>query len=131
MKRFLLLIALAIFVLGAKAQTIDSNVSKKDTTKWITVDVVPEFPGGFPAFIRFVNKNMQKNNYLPGKVFITFTVEKDGSLTDFVVTKSLGEAEDTEALRIMKKSPNWIPGKAGGKIVRTKYSLPIYFGDDN
>jgi TonB family protein len=131
MKKCLLIIALFILASGVKAQAPDSNAVKTDTTKWIRADVMPQFPGGITALIKFVKKNIQKGNYATGKVYIKFIIEKDGSLSDLAVMKSLGEAEDAEALRIMKKSPKWIPGMAQGKPIRMKFYIPIYFGDED
>jgi protein TonB len=62
-----------------------------------------------------------------GRVIVGFTVEKDGKLSDFKVEKSLGTKFDTEALRVLKKSPKWIPGRLKGKPVRVRYSVPINF----
>ncbi|PWA11253.1 energy transducer TonB [Flavobacterium laiguense] len=60
-----------------------------------------------------------------GKVYITFVVEKDGSLSEFKILRDVGYGTGDEAIRVMKLCPKWIPGKIDGKPVRVLYSLPI------
>ena len=62
-----------------------------------------------------------------GKVFISMTVEKNGSLSDFKVVKDIGYGAATEAIRILKLSPKWEPGYQNGQKVRVRYTLPISF----
>ena len=93
---------------------------------------MPKFPGGGPALDHFVKDNMQypesaRANGEQGKVYVMFTVEKDGSLTDIQVKKGVSEALNNEAKRIVGLMPNWDPGKNRGKVVRTRYTLPIVF----
>ncbi len=125
MKKPLLIILLLAFSGIAKAQKTDS-VAKIDTTKWIPVDVEPQFPGGIFKFMEYVQRNekTQGNN---GKVWVSFVVEKDGSLSDITVTKSLSESADKEAVRLLTKSPKWLPGMAESKPCRVRFKLPIIF----
>ena len=87
----------------------------------------PDFPGGIQAFYTFVGNNfrMPDEKDLKGKVFITFIVEKDGSLTDIKTIRDIGYGTGEEAVRVLKLSPKWIPGEIDGKPVRVQYSLPI------
>ncbi|MNL41233.1 Gram-negative bacterial tonB protein [compost metagenome] len=62
-----------------------------------------------------------------GKVFLSFIVEKNGSLTDIKVERKLGYGTDEEAVRVLKASPKWIPGIQNGRPVRVKYNIPISF----
>ncbi|MBF6641935.1 energy transducer TonB [Flavobacterium sp. J49] len=91
------------------------------------IDVKPEFPGGLGEFYKYVGKNYKTPNVkgLKGKVFVTFVIEKDGSLSDIKVIKDIGLGTGEEAIRVLKACPNWIPGEQNGKKVRVMYSLPI------
>jgi periplasmic protein TonB len=62
---------------------------------------------------------------LKGKVYVTFVVEKDGSLTDIKVLRDIGYGTGKEAIRVLSKCPKWMPGEQNGKKVRVLYSLPI------
>ena len=64
---------------------------------------------------------------LQGRVIIGIVVEKDGSLTDIKVVKSVDPSLDKEAIRVVKTMPNWIPGMQDGEPVRVKYIIPITF----
>ena len=62
-----------------------------------------------------------------GRVIVTFVVERDGSITDVRVVKSVDPSLDKEAVRVTKSMPHWIPGKQNGSAVRVKYTLPVTF----
>lgn len=91
------------------------------------IEQKPEFPGGIEKFYAFVGKNYQapEEEGLKGKVYVTFVVEKDGSLTDIKVIRDIGYGTGKEAIRVLNKCPKWIPGEQNGKKVRVLYSLPI------
>lgn len=91
------------------------------------IEQKPEFPGGIEKFYQFVGKNYQppEEEGLMGKVYVTFVVEKDGSLTDIKVIRDIGYGTGKEAIRVLKKCPKWLPGEQNGKKVRVLYSLPI------
>lgn len=91
------------------------------------IDVKPDFPGGQEAFYKFIweNYNTPKVAGLKGKIYVTFVIEKDGSLTDIKVLRDIGYGTGKEAIRVLKLSPKWLPGEQGGKKVRCTYSLPI------
>lgn len=91
------------------------------------IEQKPEFPGGMQKFYDFVGKNYQtpEEEGLNGKVYVTFVVEKDGSLTDIKVQRDIGYGTGKEAIRVLNKCPKWIPGEQNGKKVRVLYSLPI------
>jgi protein TonB len=91
------------------------------------IEVKPDFPGGINKFYKFVGDNYQtpEEDGLKGKVYVTFVVEKDGSLTDIKVIRDIGYGTGKEAIRVLKKSPKWSPGIQNGKPVRVLYSLPI------
>ncbi len=90
------------------------------------IEVKPEFPGGQEALEHFLKdnfKNAEKD--LKGKVYATFIVERNGSLSDIKILRDLGYGTGAEAIRVLKKSPKWIPGKLKNKTVRVLYALPI------
>ncbi|WKL50375.1 energy transducer TonB [Flavobacterium pectinovorum] len=94
----------------------------------IDIDVRPEFPGGLDNFFKFVKENYKKpteNPELKGKVYVTFIVEKNGSLTDIKILRDIGFGTGAEAIRVLKKSPKWVSGELTGKKVRVAYGLPI------
>lgn len=104
-------------------------VVEEDNTVYNTagIEVKPDFPGGMQKFLDFVGKNYQAPDEegLKGKVYVTFVVEKDGSLTDIKVLRDIGYGTGKEAIRVLNKSPKWTPGEQNGKKVRCTFSLPI------
>lgn len=87
----------------------------------------PDFPGGMEKFYKFIGMNFQtpEEDGLKGKVYVTFVVEKDGSLTDIKVLRDIGFGTGKEAIRVLNKCPKWTPGEQNGMKVRVLYSLPI------
>jgi protein TonB len=104
-------------------------VVEEDNTVYNTagIEVKPDFPGGMDKFYSFVAKNYQmpEEEGLKGKVYVTFVVEKDGSLTDIKVIRDIGYGTGKEAIRVLKSAPRWTPGEQNGKKVRCTFSLPI------
>lgn len=95
-------------------------------------ETFPQFPGGHIALFEYLSKNIKfpkskENEDVKVRVVTTFTVEKDGSITDAKIVRSQGEAFDNEALRVINGMPKWIPGMQNGKAVSVKYLLPITF----
>jgi len=90
---------------------------------------MPMFPGGQQALMKYLKENVTypKDTCVQGRVIITFVVEKDGSIAEAKVMKSVYPALDEEALRVVNAMPRWIPGKLNGVCVRTKYTIPITF----
>lgn len=96
------------------------------------VEDMPQFPGGATKLFEYLAQNInypteaEKAN-IQGRVIVTFVVEKDGSISNAEVVKSVAPSLDAEALRVINAMPNWIPGKQNGKEVRVKYTVPISF----
>ncbi|KQR70237.1 hypothetical protein ASF92_09570 [Pedobacter sp. Leaf176] len=96
------------------------------------VDEYPEFEGGMKAWAKYIQRNLrypyeaQDANH-QGKVFISFVVEKDGSISNVTLVKGIGFGCDEEAMKVIKKSPLWKPGKNKGTPVRVRYNMPISF----
>lgn len=90
------------------------------------------FPGGQGEFNKFLSKNLkypsqaQRMN-IEGVVYVQFVVDKDGALTDIKVAKGIGAGLDEEAIRVLKQSPKWKPGKQRGRAVRQSMIIPIRF----
>jgi TonB family protein len=99
---------------------------------FVSVDTQPSFPGGMAQFYNYLKNAVKypvaaQNANVQGKVFLSFVVEPDGKLSNIIVDRKLGSGTDEEALRVMKASPAWIPGKINGQAVRVKYNLPLSF----
>ncbi len=88
------------------------------------LEIKPEFPEGSNQFLRLIMKKFQLPEKFFGKTLIYFVVEKDGTLTNVKVENGNDEI-DAEAIRVMKLSPKWKPGKHQDKIVRSRYCIPI------
>ena len=96
------------------------------------VEQMPSFPGGDQALMDFLSNNVKypvvaQENGVQGRVVISFVVEKDGSITDVRVVRSVDPSLDKEAARVVKSMPRWIPGKQNGAAVRVKYNVPVSF----
>jgi TonB family protein len=93
---------------------------------------MPEFPGGMTAMMQFLAENVcypeaAEKAGTQGRVIATFIVEKDGSITNIKIVKSVSKELDAEAKRVIEAMPNWKPGKQSGEPVRVKYTIPITF----
>lgn len=96
-------------------------------------EVMPEFPGGQEALLQFLSKSIKYPTEAfekkeEGRVSLTFIVEKDGSISDIKVVRSISPSLDAEALRVVKLMPKWTPGKnKSGEIIRVAYTVPVTF----
>jgi protein TonB len=111
---------------------INQEVTEDSNTIFTNVEVLPTFPGGLEKFGQFLGRNLRyppiaRENGVQGRVYCTFVVEKDGSLTDIKVTRGIGGGCDEEAVRVLKSSPKWNPGVQNGRNVRVSYTVPIFF----
>jgi protein TonB len=95
----------------------------------VTLDKLPEFPGGINKFYTYVGNNFEKPEIDGGRtirVYVSFVIEKDGSMTDIQVKRDPGYGLAKEAIRVLKSlKTKWSPGMIGSKAVRTAYNLPI------
>jgi TonB family protein len=111
----------------------DVNSTQPDNDSIYEIcEVMPEFPGGEQALMKFVSSNVHypeeaKDKGIEGRVFVSFVVEKDGSVTEVEVRKGIGKLCDEEAARVVKAMPKWKPGMQNGKPVRVHYNLPFFF----
>ena len=93
---------------------------------------MPQFPGGDDALYEFISKNLKypqtaKERKIQGKVFVQFTVDKDGAIINPRVVRDIGGGCGEEALRVVKMMPKWEPGEQSGKVVSMGFTLPIRF----
>jgi periplasmic protein TonB len=96
------------------------------------VEDQPSFPGGDEARMRFLQENlryptMAREAGIQGTVFVTFVVERDGSVTDVRVLRGIGGGLDEEAVRVVRMMPRWNPGRQRGQAVRVQFNMPIRF----
>ena len=96
------------------------------------VEEMPQFPGGPSAMFEYMNKNLKypeeaKTSGVQGRVLVTFIIERDGSLSNVKVVKSVSPSLDKEAIRVVSSMPKWIPGKQYRSAVRVKYTVPVTF----
>lgn len=89
---------------------------------------MPEFPGGMPALMEFIRKNLRHDKAeKKERVIIQIVVDKKGNATNPVVLRSTNPALDEEALRIVSLMPKWKPGRQSGKPEKVRYAIPVTF----
>lgn len=98
----------------------------------VALQTPPSFPGGMDAWFQYLALNIHypekaKEENIQGKVSVSFVVERNGTVTDVRVTQTPSALLDKEAVRVVKKMPNWNPGRVNGVPVRVRYTLPINF----
>jgi len=119
-------------VLKAQQVAIDEAPKEEETKVFDVVEQMPSFPGGDAELMKYLNSHIKypvvaEENGIQGRVIATFVVERDGSITDVKVIKSVDPSLDKEAIRVLKSMPKWIPGKQNGSTVRVKYTVPVTF----
>jgi len=106
----------------------DESSTTIETT--VSVDVMPTYPGGMPKFYEEVGRKFRTPVNIEDaatlKVYVSFVIEKDGTMTNIKVLRDPGHDMGKEALRVLQSiKTKWIPGKKAGQPVRTAYNLPI------
>lgn len=104
----------------------------KETKVFTAVEQMPMFPGGDAALMEYLSSNIHypaeaAKKGIQGRIVVGFIVERDGSLSDVHVFRSVDPALDREAIRVIKSMPKWQPGKQNGNTVRVKYQVPVLF----
>ena len=143
--KYLLFVPLAIALMAMNSTTIRANVQKKvvKTTKatkktsandkvYEVCEQMPTFPGGDAALMKYLSENVKYPALAikaqeQGRVVVSFTVERDGAISDVKVARSVTPSLDAEAVRVVKAMPKWTPGKQGGQLVRVRYNVPVSF----
>lgn len=139
MKHKKITLALAATMLAGYAVANNSTnfTTVQESPVYQSVDKAPEFPGGIPALMKYLQENIQypkeaKEKNIQGKAHIAFTVETDGSITEICISKSSGNTLlDNEAIRVVESMPKWTPGEQSGKPVRVAFTLPVTFHLNN
>jgi len=111
---------------------VDEEDEADEAVIFTVVESMPDFPGGDMARIKYLNENikypqMARESGIQGRVFVTFVVEKNGSVTDVKVLRGIGGGCDEEAIRVIENMPKWNSGKQRGKAVRVQFNMPILF----
>jgi len=107
-------------------------VVKDEVVDFVNVEQQPEFPGGMEAFLKYVGDHVKypaiaRENGIQGRVYVQFTVDKDGSIKDVKIQKGIGGGCDEEAVRVISTMPRWKPGRQNGNTVQVRHTLPIKF----
>ena len=121
-------------MLKAREVVVDEKPKVEEETNKVfdVVEQMPQFPGGQSALFDYLSSHIKypvvaEENGVQGRVIVTFVVERDGSITDTKVAKSVDPSLDREAMRVVRTMPNWIPGKQNGSAVRVKFTVPVTF----
>ena len=117
---------------AAPETAVDNTAEQEQPIKFTVVQKIPEFPGGWSAFMQWLTKNLKypesaRKNKIQGTVVVSFIVNKDGSIASTKVSTSADPVLDAEALRVMKMMPKWKPGMDRNKVCRTMIAVPVVF----
>lgn len=124
----ILLIAITFFAIQIVSSQETIKVAHDSIYITASIDAKPEFPGGIREFYKYIGQNFNapiSKDFPGGNVYVTFIIEKDGSLSNITVVRDLGFGSGEEAKRVLSLSPKWIPGIQNGQQVRCSFSLPI------
>lgn len=120
------------FQLNKESVSKDKIIQEKVSSEvFNAIEQQAEYPGGMEAFGKYLEKNLkypaaaQRSN-VTGKVYVQFIVNADGSSSDIQILKSVGFGCDEEAIRVLE-TVKWTPGKQSGRIVRSRFTVPIAF----
>ena len=95
---------------------------------YTTVDQMPEYPGGQGSLLKYITKNLRypiEDGNIQGKVIINFVIDRNGKTRDIKVVRPVGPQFEKGVIELIKKMPQWKPGKLKGKPVNVKYVLPL------
>lgn len=125
-------LAALIMLLGFSFSKAQTSGDEDKIYPFVSIKNPPTFPGGMASFYKFLGDNIKypeqaKKDKTQGVVFASFVVEKDGTINDIKIDRSLSPATDQEAKRVLALSPKWIAGTLEGKAIRVKYNMPIRF----
>jgi TonB family protein len=125
----------AIIDYDEDAKAVAAKAAGEDQI-FMVVEETATYPGGIDALRKFLSENLlypeeARKRGIEGTVFVSFVIGTDGTLSDFNVVKGVGEWVDEAALNVVKKMPSWTPGKQNGKVVKSRYALPINFKLNN
>lgn len=133
--KVMMIVGISLLLTLSSCEKDDDDIDDPEPVTEIvdeTVDQMASYPGGIPALMDFLNENIKypeqaEREGIEGRVVAGFIVERDGSVSNIEILKSVHPLLDAEVVRVMSLMPNWIPGRQNGQPVRVKYSLPITF----
>ncbi|MFW5832307.1 MAG: energy transducer TonB [Prolixibacteraceae bacterium] len=131
MKTVKLMIPVALLMVVSFSISAQNN-ENKNKVYFEEVDEMPEYPGGKEALFKFISENVQypenaKKEGVTGKVYVSFVVDKNGSVSDVEIARGVDSELDKEAVRVLKKLEKWKPGKKDGELVKVGFTMPIHF----
>lgn len=109
---------------------ISQNEYENSIWEWGDISKKPTFPGGMGEFYKFIQLNFvypidEKTNKIEGTIYLWFVIEKNGKVSNVEILKGVSPGLDTEAVRVLKSSPRWLPGKVNNQRVRVSFTLPL------
>lgn len=107
----------AVFIGIKEVPKLRKKTPAEETLSFDKVDALPSFPAGEKAFGNYLEQNINAETGTKGRVIASFVVDKNGSLTNVRILRSLNNQADEEMVRVLEKSPKWIPGRKDGKAV--------------
>ena len=117
-----------------EVETVETMVKEEVVEEEVlkVVEQMPEFPGGAAKMMEYISKNIVYPTYafdngIQGRVFVSFVVERDGSISNVKAMRGIGFGCDEEAIRVIQSMPKWIPGRQRGETVRCSYIIQILF----
>lgn len=122
--------------MGRADDTLISNdlqrMTSTDDDVYDVVEKMPEFPGGMAELMKYLNSNIKypveaHKAGIQGRVVVSFVVNKDGTVKDAKIVRSVDKSIDAEALRVISAMPKWLPGYQDGKAVKVRYTVPVTF----
>jgi protein TonB len=116
--------------LGGSGGNTDSSFS--DTFSTASVDVLPAFPGGEDAMLKYLSKYIRypdtaREYSITGRVYVSFVIDENGKVTEIKIMRGLGYGTEEEVVRVVGKMPDWTPGKYNGRSVKTAFIMPVLF----
>jgi periplasmic protein TonB len=130
MKKTIYLLLLVIFSVVAYSQ--NQQVKKDSEEVYTVVEKMPIYPGGEDSLYAFLGRNMKypvvaQENGIQGKVVVRFVVQKNGSVGNVEIVRSINPSCDKEVIRLVNSLPKWTPGSQDGKLVPVWYTMPVIF----
>jgi TonB family protein len=117
-----------------EVETVETMVKEEVVEEEVlkVVEVMPVFPGGAGKMMEYISKNIVYPTYafdngIQGRVFVSFVVERDGSISNVKAMRGIGFGCDEEAIRVIQSMPKWKPARQRGETVRCSYTIPIVF----
>lgn len=101
-------------------------------TAWFAYEIYPEFPGGDRKRLEYLVNTVEypkaaREAGIQGIVYVTFVVEKDGTISDVKILRGVHPLLDEETLRVIRGMPHWKPGLLDGKPVKVQFNMPLKF----